>query len=186
VRAGTYVLTAHKLIDGTPERGHRDVTITAGATADGTVFISPDETHRMFNVVGIMTELRDIDINEDDVLSNVPIEYHLAVNPATPDVCAPEFNPCIDEVRLRVRFCAHLDRNDLKTLRVTAQQSLFELTDPFDTACDRTGAPLSDPTEIILGPGGSGTFDDGGLSIPGEASATWSVVVSNTQEVFPP
>jgi hypothetical protein len=138
-------------------------------------------------VVGVLAELRDIDDNDDDLFNDgnpFPIEYHGTLNSGTPDVCFPEFNPCIDEVRLRVQFCASLDRTDLKTLHIAVRQSLFEETGP-GTACDVVGADLGQPFEASLAPGQSVEVNDGGLQIPDEAVARWSVVISNTEETFP-
>ena len=153
-------------------------------TTDVTIIIAPNETHRLFNIVGTLAELRDIDTISDAVLNNQPIEFHLKVNPGTPSVSVAYEN-CVDnDVKLRIVFSATLDLVDLKTLHVAVSQGLHERS-VFGNACTddvAVGAPFT----FDLAPGGSGTVDDGGIHIDNDARAIWAVVVSNTKEVLPP
>ncbi|MEO6601094.1 MAG: carboxypeptidase-like regulatory domain-containing protein, partial [Polyangiaceae bacterium] len=184
VRAGTYVVDADKIINTIDNKGHKDVTIASGTPVpDLVIIIEQDPRRRLFNVVGIMGELRDIDNAGDEFIGPVNIDYHLQVNPDVPSASAP-FEQCVDhDVHLKAVFSATLDALDLQTLHVCATQGLRD-AGIGENACN-TDPKQSTPLCVDLAPGASTTFNDGGAFDSSNYKADYSVVVSNTAELAP-
>ena len=184
VRAGTYVVDADKIVMSLDQQGHKDVTVTAGTPVDDLVIIiEPDPKRRLFNVVGIMGELRDIDNLGDSSIGPVNIDYHLQVNPVVTSASAT-FDQCVDnDVKLRVVFSASLDPVDDETLHVCVTQGLRD-AGIGENACN-SNPVQSTPLCVDLAPGASTTFNDGGAFDSSNYKADYSAVLSNTAELSP-
>ncbi len=143
-------------------------------------------SNRKVDVVGTLVELRDIDDfpASDATLDNQPIGATLRVNPATPTASqGVEF--CVDnDVKLRVVFSASLNP-DLQSVNVCVTQGLREESSIFaPSVCDES-VDQSAPFCFDLAPGQSGGVDDGGINIPGNATATWNATLTNNQDTGP-
>jgi hypothetical protein len=92
------------------------------------------------------------------------------------------YENCVDhDVKVRIVFSASISLTDPQTLHVCVQQGLKENSGAFTpNVCDES-VDVSAQVCADLPPGASTNFNDGGLSIPDFATATWSVVISNTE-----
>jgi hypothetical protein len=148
------------------------------------VEIATQRAPRSFNVVGVLSELRDIDNIGDDFITNQPIVFHLPVSEAVPNASTP-YEQCVDnDVKMRLVFSATLNPVDNETLHACVTQGAIE-AGLFDNACNND-VPQSSPFCIDLAPGASTTVNDaGGLDIPDNVRARYSVVLSNTEQTSP-
>jgi hypothetical protein len=146
-----------------------------------TVEMTPPD--RMFNVVGTLVKLLDIDncppCNSE--LDNQPIEFHVPVPVDSTTPVSRTYDNCVShDVKIRIVFTASLSPNDLQTLHVCFSEGLKENSGfLLPNVCDED-VDVGTPICADLAPDGSTTVDDLGLNIPDFATVTWHATLSNT------
>jgi hypothetical protein len=150
------------------------------------VHVSTVETpppDRMFNVVGTLVQLLDIDNFPagNSSIDNQPIDFHVPVPIGSTMPVSFTYDNCVShDVKIRIVFTATLSPADLQTLHVCFSQGLQENSGIFaPNVCDED-ISVGSAVCVDLAPGGSFTFNDGGISIPDNATTSWHATVSNT------
>jgi hypothetical protein len=141
-------------------------------------------SNRVLNIVGSLVRLLDIDncppCNSE--LDDQTIDFHLNLDPSQTKPVEQPITFCQDhDVKLEIDVIATLNPVDHQTIHMCISQGLREESGFLaPSVCDEN-VDQSSQACVDIPPGGGTSFDDGGINIPGDASATWHAIFTNTQ-----